>query len=79
MNGKKPRKAAVLALFYPGRNNGTNFLLIKRAEYQGTHASQIGFPGGKYEDTDKDLKWVLRELKSLLQDAKDDDAPKATV
>ena len=25
------------------------------------------------EDTDKDLKWVLRELKSLLQDAKDDD------
>lgn len=25
------------------------------------------------EDTDRDLKWVLRELKSLLQDAKDDD------
>ncbi len=24
------------------------------------------------EDTDKDLKWVLRELKSLLEDAKDD-------
>ena len=61
-NGKKPRKAAVLALFYPGRNNGTNFLLIKRAEYQGTHASQIGFPGGKYEDTDKDLTiTALRE------------------
>ena len=25
------------------------------------------------EDTDRDLKWVLRELKTLLQDAKDDD------
>lgn len=25
------------------------------------------------EDTDKDLKWVLRELKSLLEDAKGDD------
>ncbi len=25
------------------------------------------------EDTDKDLKWVLRELKELLQDAKGDD------
>ena len=25
------------------------------------------------EDTDKDLKWVLRELKSLLSDAKGDD------
>lgn len=24
------------------------------------------------EDTDKDLKWVLRELKALLEDAKDD-------
>ena len=59
---REPRKAAVLALFYPGPGNHTNFLLIKRAEYEGTHASQIGFPGGKYEDSDSDLTiTALRE------------------
>lgn len=58
----RPKKAAVLALFYPDQNNLTNFLLILRAAYDGTHASQIGFPGGKFEDTDIDLvRTALRE------------------
>jgi len=58
----QPKKAAVLALFYPKFNNETFFLLILRANYNGTHSSQISFPGGKFEIFDKDLEYTaLRE------------------
>lgn len=58
----KPRKAAVLALFYPNKKNETCFLLTKRASYKGTHSAQISFPGGKIEKTDKNLQeTALRE------------------
>ena len=58
----KPRKAAVLALYYPDKENFTKFLLILRASYDGTHSSQISFPGGKFEKTDEYLeKTALRE------------------
>lgn len=50
------KKSAVLALFYPNKNNETVFILTLRANYKGTHASQISFPGGKYENFDKNLK-----------------------
>lgn len=57
-----PKKAAVLALFYPNHLNETYFILILRAHYNGTHASQISFPGGKYEKHDNNLeKTALRE------------------
>ncbi len=56
------RTAAVLALFYPDKHNLTNFLLILRADYDGTHSSQIGFPGGKFEKQDGNLQiTALRE------------------
>jgi 8-oxo-dGTP pyrophosphatase MutT (NUDIX family) len=59
---KSPKKAAVLALFYPDSDNSTRFLLIMRADYDGTHASQIGFPGGKFEPSDQDLsETAIRE------------------
>ncbi len=58
----KPKKAAVLALFYPNISNETCFLLTLRANYNGVHASQISFPGGKFEQTDKYLQnTALRE------------------
>ena len=58
---KNPKKAAVLALFYP-KNNKTYFLLTLRADYKGAHASQISFPGGKFDSLDKDLiHTALRE------------------
>ncbi|MDH3321677.1 MAG: CoA pyrophosphatase [Flavobacteriaceae bacterium] len=58
----QPKKAAVLALFYPNNRKETYFLLILRAHYIGTHASQISFPGGKFEKKDKNLKnTALRE------------------
>jgi len=58
----KPKKAAVLALFYPDYNKETNFLLTLRANYGGTHSSQISFPGGKLDDSDLNLEnTALRE------------------
>lgn len=58
---KNPKKAAVLMLFYP-KNEITHLALIVRNTYPGVHSSQIGFPGGKVEESDFDLKeTALRE------------------
>ena len=51
-----PKKAAVLALFYPNEQNETCFLLTQRASYNGTHSAQISFPGGKIEASDENLQ-----------------------
>ena len=57
-----PKKAGVLALFYPNINNETCFLLTLRASYKGTHSAQISFPGGKFDENDFSLeKTALRE------------------
>jgi len=57
-----PKKAAVLALFYPDKEENTRFLLTLRASYNGTHSSQISFPGGKIELQDSSMKeTALRE------------------
>lgn len=53
--GINPKKAAVMALFYPDRENTTNLLLIHRKTYPGVHSNQIGFPGGQQEDADTNL------------------------
>lgn len=59
---KNPKKAAVLALFYPDENNQTRFLLTERASYNGAHSSQISFPGGKIDKNDQSLQeTALRE------------------
>jgi 8-oxo-dGTP pyrophosphatase MutT (NUDIX family) len=62
IDSKNPKKAAVLALFYPDENNQTRFLLTQRASYNGTHSAQISFPGGKIDEADKNLQeTALRE------------------
>ena len=62
IKASNPRKAAVLALFYPNEENETCFLLTQRASYKGTHSAQISFPGGKIEKNDQSLKeTALRE------------------
>ncbi len=56
-----PKKAAVMMLFYPKKNQ-THLALILRTSYNGVHSSQIAFPGGKVEEHDFDLKQTaLRE------------------
>ncbi|WP_341222085.1 CoA pyrophosphatase [Polaribacter atrinae] len=62
ITANNPKKAAVLALFYPNLKNETCFLLTQRASYKGIHSAQISFPGGKKDQTDKNLlKTALRE------------------
>ncbi len=57
-----PRRAGVMALFYPDMEQETRLLLILRKVYQGVHSNQIGFPGGKVERIDRDLMdTALRE------------------
>ncbi|TXD49380.1 NUDIX hydrolase [Polaribacter sp. IC073] len=57
-----PRKAAVLALFYPNEKEETTFILTERASYKGTHSAQISFPGGKNDHIDINLQeTALRE------------------
>ncbi|MFK5974035.1 MAG: CoA pyrophosphatase [Flavobacteriaceae bacterium] len=59
---ENPRKAGVMALFYPNNQQGTNLLLILRKTYKGVHSNQIAFPGGKAEKEDMDLEaTALRE------------------
>ena len=48
---KNPRKAAVLLLVYPKKEEA-HLVLIVRNAYEGVHASQIAFPGGKEEVSD---------------------------
>ena len=58
---KNPKKAAVLMLIYP-KNEIAHLALIVRNSYPGVHSSQIGFPGGKVEETDFNLEeTALRE------------------
>ncbi len=57
-----PNRAGVLALFYPNNEEQTYLVLILRKTYQGVHSNQIGFPGGRVEAGDKNLKHTaLRE------------------
>ncbi len=62
LSKKNPRKAAVMALFYPTEVKSTNLLLILRKTYKGVHSNQVGFPGGKSEKSDDGLlTTALRE------------------
>ena len=55
IKGTTPKRAAVMALFYPNGQEETQILLILRKTYKGVHSNQIGFPGGKAEQDDKNL------------------------
>ena len=62
IEAQKPKRAAVLALFYPNQTQKTTLLLTQRASYKGTHSAQISFPGGKIEKSDTNLtETALRE------------------
>lgn len=62
IKANNPRKAAVLALFYPNEKEEAMFVLTERASYKGTHSAQISFPGGKNDKTDTNLEeTALRE------------------
>ena len=58
---ERTRKSAVLICFYPYQNR--IFLpLILRPQYDGVHAGQMAFPGGRMERIDENLtRTALRE------------------
>jgi 8-oxo-dGTP pyrophosphatase MutT (NUDIX family) len=58
---KRARQSAVLIFLYPYRSQWYT-VFIQRSNYRGVHSGQIAFPGGKYEEEDKDLEQTaLRE------------------
>lgn len=63
---EKARRSAVLILFYPYR--GEIYLpLILRPIYDGVHAGQMAFPGGRMERTDENLiRTALREAQEEI-------------
>lgn len=64
---KTAKRAGVMALFYPNSKGETYLVLILRKTYKGVHSAQVGFPGGKYEDEDKDLMiTALRETEEEI-------------
>ncbi|MGJ8592416.1 MAG: NUDIX hydrolase [Aquaticitalea sp.] len=59
---KTSRKAAVTSLFYPDEKGVAKLILILRKTYKGVHSAQVGFPGGRHEDSDESLQHAaLRE------------------
>ena len=55
------KKSGVLILFYE-KQKSPHITLIQRPEYDGTHSGQIAFPGGKVEESDRDIiHTALRE------------------
>jgi len=60
IQANRPKKAAVLALFYPDEKQNTRFVLTERASYKGTHSAQISFPGGKIEQGDLNLEHTAK-------------------
>lgn len=64
---KTAPEAGVMALFYPDANDQTNIVFILRKTYKGVHSAQVGFPGGKVEETDQNLiETVLRETEEEI-------------
>lgn len=64
---KAYRESAVLILFYP-INEIPHVVFILRQSYDGVHSAQVGFPGGKKEETDRDLvQTALREANEELK------------
>lgn len=60
--GQRPKKSAVLLMFYPDGRQITHLLMIRRTPYDGVHSGQVSFPGGRFENSDRDLMHTaLRE------------------
>ena len=62
MSKRNPHEAGVMAVFYPDPSGDTRLVLILRKTYKGVHSNQVGFPGGRVEESDSDLEeTALRE------------------
>lgn len=58
---KDARQSAILIFLYPHQAKW-HTVLIRRSDYKGVHSGQIAFPGGKFEDEDRNLEFTaIRE------------------
>jgi 8-oxo-dGTP pyrophosphatase MutT (NUDIX family) len=63
---EQTRISAVLILFYPSESL-IHIPMIVRPVYSGVHSGQVGFPGGRVEEGDKDLiDTALREAQEEI-------------
>ncbi len=53
---ERAREAAVVGLIQQIPAHEPNVILIKRNEYDGAHSGQMAFPGGKKDETDRNLQ-----------------------
>lgn len=53
---ERAREAAVLGLIQQIPAHEPHVILIKRNEYDGAHSGQMAFPGGKKDETDRNLQ-----------------------
>ena len=53
-------KIAAVALHLKIQHKKIYLILIKRTAYDGAHSQQIAFPGGKFEQKDKNLEYTAR-------------------
>ena len=61
-----PRLSAVLIILFH-EDGKLKIVFIRRSEYVGIHSGQIAFPGGRYEESDKELKTTaLREVEEEI-------------
>lgn len=64
--GYNPRLSAVMALFFE-KEEQLYLVLIRRSDYVGIHAGQIAFPGGRWEESDRNFEHTaLRELEEEI-------------
>ncbi len=63
---ERTRRSGVLILFYPSQNQ-IYLPLILRPKYDGVHGGQMAFPGGRFENSDKNLiQTALREAQEEI-------------
>lgn len=63
---KDARPGGVMILLYQ-KNDEWHFPLIQRPDYDGVHAKQMSFPGGKRDETDSDLTYTaIRETEEEI-------------
>ena len=65
IESQNPKKAGVLALFYPVKNT-PHLVLMKRNTYPGVHSGQISLPGGQVEEDDEN--WIATALRETEEE-----------
>lgn len=63
---KNARKSAVMIILYHDAGD-LKVVLIRRGKYVGIHSGQIAFPGGRYEETDLNVRTTaIREIEEEI-------------